>query len=83
MPKLFGNKPGHLSEEAYVGQFQSSAASLFGTEGANDFDAIRAGLRSGESRDVTRSLAYDRESLDNMSFALRLAIAAREIEKIT
>ena len=70
---LYGNKPGGVNEETYIGQMQTAATRWLGPQVMGAGDAVRAGLRSGDPADVQRNIRSSGAGDDNPVYKNRLA----------
>lgn len=70
---LYSNKPGGVNEETYMGQMQGAATRWLGPQAMNAGDAVRAGLRSGDTADVQRKIRSSGLGDDNPVYKNRLA----------
>jgi len=70
---LYANKPGGVNEETYMGQMQGAATRWLGPQAMNAGDAVRAGLRSGDTADVQRNIRSSGLGDDSPVYKNRLA----------
>jgi hypothetical protein len=70
---LYGNKPGGVNEETYIGQMQGVATRWLGPQAMGAGDAVRAGLRSGDPADVQRNIRSSGVGDDSPVYKNRLA----------
>lgn len=81
--ELFGNKTDGESEEEYVGRFEQMAGHTFGPGFDGSTEAVRTGMRSGESQDVRTHGIASGEAFDSSTFQGRLASFAQAFRSMT
>ena len=80
---LFGKRPEGVTEEQYAGVFRNTAAGFLGAEGVLATEAMKQGMRSGETAATARLSMYDRRFRDNATLIGKMANASSAFARFT